>query len=299
MNQRKAWTLGEDTYLREHYKTLTYEEMAAALGRSHFAVQNRCLRLELFTKRWAPWETEYIQAAWGHTSIYAMAKKLGRSTIAVKQKADKLGLGRFLDSGELVTFLQVVQAITGGIGSYTWLREKWSKHGFPFRHQKVITKTVLMVKMGDFWKWAEQHQSILNFSKFEEHSLGGEPEWAKRKRRQDYRNQSRNARPWTITDEQRLKDLLAAQRYSLDEIAERLFRSESAIYRRIGILGIKDWPVRNPGKRWSQEEIDLLLKMHGEGKTFEEIGAKIGRSASACRGRYRRTPIQSYDAEGD
>ena len=39
--------------------------------------------------------------------------------------------------------------------------------------------------MPDFWKWAEQNQNFLDFSNFEENVLGVEPDWAKRKRKND------------------------------------------------------------------------------------------------------------------
>lgn len=284
----KAWSPEEDAYLRDHYRRETFEEMGAALGRSAGGVQDRCYRLELFAKKWAQREKDYIMDAWGQTSITAMSKKLGRSVQAIKQKADDMGLGRHLDAGTMVTFFQVIQAVTGGAGSYSWLREKWEKYDFPFHRKKVISKSYLMVDLDEFWIWAEQHRDILDFSNFEEYALGKEPAWAKQKRHQDHRKKHRDARPWTPSDDSRLRHMLEAQKYGLDEIAEALSRREGAIRRRIETLGIKHRPVRNPGKWWKPEEIDTLLQMHREGSSFEEIGAKIGRTASACRGRYER-----------
>ena len=284
----KAWNPEEDAYLRDHYRLETFEEMGAALGRSPGGVQDRCYKLELFSKKWTQQEKEYIADAWGQTSITAMSKKLNRSVNAIKIMADRMGLGRHLDAGEMVTFFQVIQAVTCGTGSYSWLRQKWEKYDFPFHRKKVITKSFLMVDLDEFWIWAEKHRDILDFSKFEEYALGAEPAWVKKKRHQDYRKMHRDARPWTKADDQRLRFLLEAQKYGLDEIAAKLSRKEGAIRRRIDTLGIKHRPIRNPGKWWTQEEINALLQMHKEGHSFEEIGEKIGRTASACRGRYER-----------
>jgi len=44
-NRRRQWSLEEDNYLRENVGTLTYEEMAIALGRSLLAVYQRRDRL--------------------------------------------------------------------------------------------------------------------------------------------------------------------------------------------------------------------------------------------------------------
>lgn len=284
----KAWTPEEDAYLRENYIRQSYEEMGAAIGRAPGGVQDRCYVLQLFAKKWTDADVEYLENSWGDVAISTIAKKLGRSVNAVKLKAQRLGFGRALDSGTMFPFNQIVQAVTGSSASYSWLREKWGRYGFPFHRKKVIKNSFLMVCLPEFWKWAEQHQDILDFSKFEEYSLGAEPDWAKKKRRQDYRAKHRDARPWTANEDEKLRYLLKAQKYGLDEIAARLQRKEGAIRRRIATLDIKDRPVRNPGKWWTQEEIDTMLQLHREGLEWEDIGAKIGRSAAACRGRYER-----------
>ena len=82
--------------------------------------------------------------------------------------------------------------------------------------------------------------------------------------------------------------MLDAQKYSLDQVAAALGRREGAIRRRIATLGIKDRPVRNPGKWWTAEETETMTTMHRDGHTWEEIGAALGRTASACRGKYER-----------
>ena len=286
---RKRWTEEEDAYLRAHYRKQSDEEMAAAIGRQPGGVQDRRFKLGLTRWKWSEEDLEYLQEAWGSTSISGIATKLGRSVESIRQKANRLGLGTFINSGELVTFSQVVQAVTGGIGSYGWLRQKWSRYDFPFRKKKVINSRFLMVDIDDFWKWAEQHQDILDFAKFEEYALGGEPAWAKKKRSRDYQEQHRNARPWSLDEDLRLRHMLEAQKFTLDEIAADLHRREGAIRRRMDTLGIRERPIRNPGKWWTQSELDTLLRMHKDGSSFEEIAARIGRSASACRGRYERT----------
>lgn len=281
-----AWTAEEDTYLREHVKDQSREEIAAVIGRTVRAIDDRCHVLDVHSRKWSQADTEYIQESWGKTSIPEIAKRLGRSVNAVKLKAGRLGMGRHLDAGEMVTFFQLIQVI-GCAGSYSWLRQKWARYGFPFHRKKSISKKYLMVDIEEFWKWAEKHQDILDFSRFERYGLGKEPAWVDKKRKRDYRER-RNTEPWTAYEDERLRHMLDAQKYSLDQVAAALGRREGAIRRRIATLGIKDRPVRNPGKWWTAEETETMTTMHRDGHTWEEIGAALGRTASACRGKYER-----------
>ena len=280
------WTPEEDAYLRENVKRQSRQEIAAALGRTVRGIDDRCHALDIHSRKWSAEETEYIMEKWGTTSIPEIAKKLGRSVNAVKLKATRLGMGRHLDGGEMVTFFQFIK-IVGCAGSYSWLREKWARYGFPFHKKKSIRKKYLMVNIEEFWKWAKIHQDILDFSRFERNGLGKEPDWVEVKRRRDYRER-RDTRPWTKSDDEKLRYMLDAQKYSLDQVAAELGRREGAIRRRIATLGIKDRPVRNPGKWWTAEETETMTTMHRDGHTWEEIGAALGRTASACRGKYER-----------
>jgi hypothetical protein len=46
-------------------------------------------------------------------------------------------------------------------------------------HRQKISR----IKLTDFWEWAEKHQNLINWNKFECKSLGAEPTWAKQARR--------------------------------------------------------------------------------------------------------------------
>ena len=62
-------------------------------------------------RNWSLEELQYLEEKWGVTSIPAIAKHLGRTINSVKCKATKLGLQRFIDQGEYVTFNQFTKAI--------------------------------------------------------------------------------------------------------------------------------------------------------------------------------------------
>ena len=52
--------------------------------------------------RWTAEEEEYLAENWGTLAIPTLARNLGRSEDAVVIRARRLGLGRFLDSGDYV-----------------------------------------------------------------------------------------------------------------------------------------------------------------------------------------------------
>ena len=58
-------------------------------------------------RNWSLEELQYLEEKWGATSIPAIAKHLGRSIQSVKNKAYRLGLLRFTDQGEYVTYINL------------------------------------------------------------------------------------------------------------------------------------------------------------------------------------------------
>lgn len=238
-----------------------------------------------------PWtidEEDYLMEHWGRKSVPNMAQNLGRSENAIVVRAKKLGLGAFLKSGDMITFYELVNAFGRSESSYFWMREKWARHDFPFHRKKVINNSFLMVNIDEFWGWAEKHQDILDFSDFEEYSLGEEPVWVKQKRSMDCRKKRRNSRPWTKEDDGKLRSMLRLHHFSMDEIANSLGRKEGAICRRMKALGLKERPVRGKDRVWTDEESQTLWKLRAAGKSWEDIAAVVGRSSAACRKRYER-----------
>ena len=55
-------------------------------------------------------------------------------------------------------------------------------NGLPVKEKKVRRCKFKVVDIEDFWKWAEQNKSLLNFSKMQPYCFGAEPDWVKVKR---------------------------------------------------------------------------------------------------------------------
>ncbi len=240
------------------------------------------------TPNWTPEEVEYLRNAWGHTSYEGMANALHRSVDGIREKASRLGLGRFYSNGEYVTLNQLYIAFYGrNFNSYnvkSWLKDR----DFPYHYKKRSNRSrVRIVYLDEFWKWAEKHRSFLDFSQMEEHVLGWEPDWVADQRSKDFRKHLiHRTDPWTPFEDQRLRNLLKQHRYTWPELSKELSRSEGAIQRRINDLKIKDRPIRadpHPGS-WTPELVAVLKDGIRNGDPYSLIAQKVGKSEKAVRG---------------
>lgn len=290
MSDYRRWTSEEEQYIRDHWKTQSDAEMAAALKRMEGAVRARRRELRCSPqKTWTPEEERYLEDHWGTVSIPGIAKKLGRTVHAVKVRAVRMGLGGMLGSGDYVTFNQLMIALTDNAKSYSYQMESWvRRRGFPI-HTKRVDKCVWrVVYLDEFWKWAEQHRSFIDFSKLEPLALGAEPDWVAEQRRKDFQAFALQRKdPWTPDEDSRLKMLLKQHKYGYAELSELLRRSEGAIVRRCRDLGLKERPVRadNHGKSsvWTDADYQALADGIRHGDSYPVIGKTVRRSANAVR----------------
>jgi len=238
-------------------------------------------------RKWTQEEYDYLQDKWGTVSLKAIAKKLNRSENAVLIKACRLGLGPFLDSGEYVTFYQLLKAL-GIHGSYNYKEISWIKNrGFPIRHKRVRNCTFKVVRLEDWWEWAEANQSFLDFSKLEENALGIEPAWVKEKRRRDFELKlNYKTTPWTPLEDKQLERLVNQYRYTYAEISKMMRRTEVAIQRRCVDLGLKGRPLReSPHNKWEDWQLKKLDELIDGGVSYEHMSEVIGKSVKAIRGK--------------
>ena len=194
-----------------------------------------------------------------------------------------MGLGRFLDSSDYITWKQLLEILgsVSGHKSTSWIE----KRGFPIYTKKVRNASFRVVKIDEFWKWAEEHKELLDFSRFEENILGKEPEWAKEKRRLDKeKNRKYKTSPWTKTEEEQLKFLLRQQKYTYNEIAQKLGRNEGAIQVRMLDLKVKDRPLKAKAQVWNEEQKETLIHLIEKGYSYELLAEQLGRSSKAIRG---------------
>jgi hypothetical protein len=238
-------------------------------------------------RNWTEYEENYLADKWGTVSSKAIAKHLNRTESGVINKVLRMRLGSFLENGEYVSWHQLLIAL-GVVGGMGYKATSWIKNrSFPIKTKKVRECSFKVVYLKDFWKWAEQNQSFLDFSLFEENSLGEEPQWSKAKRRHDIEvNRKYIKTPWTRTEDERLKKLLKDYKYTYADLSKMLRRTTGAIQRRVCDLELMERPIKADNHiKWTDEEYQTLWSMVDSGFSYELMAEKIGKSSKAIRGR--------------
>lgn len=294
----KRWTAGEKAYLEQHWQDRTDKELARHFHCHPSQVATQRHRMKLCRSRtqpterkaWTPEEDGYLSEAWGSVSVAGLTKKLGRTESAVLNRARRLGLGAFLESGEYVSLNQLLNVVTGSRYHQYYLESWVEKRGLPIHTKRRLADTVRVVYLEEFWKWAEKNKSFIDFSKMEPLALGEEPSWVAEQRKKDHVAFALQRKdPWTPEDDSRLISLLKQQRYGYAELSEMLRRSAGAIQRRCTDLGLKERPVRadNHGKSavWAEDDYQILAEGIRHGDSYTAIARAVGKSEKAVRGK--------------
>lgn len=239
-------------------------------------------------KNWTQEEIQYLQDNWGLVSMGTIAKNLKRSKSAIQQKASKLKLGPFLESGEYITLNQFMVEMRGDNGR-TYTIKQWKDKGLPIKSKKVKNNNFKVIYLEEFWQWAEKNRTLIDFSKLEPLVFGKEPEWLEEQRKADIEKNYFKTTPWTKSEDANLEFLLNQYRYTYRELSLRLRRTEGALKRRMIDLKIKARPIRmsnhNP---WTEFETSKLIELYHKGHTPSTMANYIPRSAQACGGKIER-----------
>jgi len=287
------WTDDQLQYLREHSRSQPAAAIAAALGRTEGSVRQkrRSLGLQSYHAGWTKAEEQFLQDQWGVMSIPAIAKHLNRSVEAVIVRKNRLGLGPVLFGGDYISMNQLIIAVCGNNAGGGYKLKSWVENrGLPIHTKRVNQNSFRVIRLNEFWKWAEQNRSFIDFSKMEPLALGEEPAWVAEQRKKDFQSFAIQRKdPWTPDEDARLKMLLQQHRYGYAELSDILRRSTGAIQRRCTDLGIKERPVKadNHGtsSAWTQVDFDALADGIRHGDSYTAIGKVIGKSEKAIRGK--------------
>ena len=246
-------------------------------------------------KRWTDKDKDLLEKYWGEASLSLIAKKLNRTENAVKTKAHEMQLGPIKDGFDGFTLRELTKLINRSHSTlYKWVEQ----YNFPARRTKFSGR-IYMVRTKQFWEWAKKHPRLLNFAEIEPLILGPEPEWVKGKRTEDEKKKQRfknKGTAWTNEDDAKLISLCKTCAYTYPEIAEQLFRTESAIKERILELKIKYRPIpmtcfcpediykNKPYRKWTVLENKALEEMSLSRKfNIVDISRKLERSYQAIR----------------
>ena len=239
-------------------------------------------------RKWSQEDLDYLAEHWGYTPMPALCKALNRSQSGILIKVQRLGLGAFLDSGEYITFNQLVRAVTGTSKSYSGKVKSWVENrGLPVHNKRNNRCTWRVVYLHEFWDWAEKNRAFIDFTKLEPLILGEEPEWVAEQRKKDcYAFATQRKDPWTSLEDSLLEGMLKKYKYGYAELSKQLTRSAGAIQRRICDLGLKERPVRADSHNdWSPADCIALAEGIRAGESYTVIADIVGRSEKAVRGK--------------
>lgn len=241
--------------------------------------------------KWSPEDEAYLKDKWGTISIPAIANNLGRSVSAIKIRAQRLGLGPVLMSGDYITLNQLLIAVKGTNTGGNYAMKSWVENrGLLVHTKKVVNNSFKVVYLDEFWEWAKKNRSFIDFSKMEPLILGAEPDWVAEQRKKDFHAFNLQRKDlWTSAEDSRLILLLKQQKYGYAELSEMLHRSAGAIQRRCTDLGIKDRPIKadNHSKeaKWTDGDFEILADGIRHGDSYMQIGKLLGKSEKAIRGK--------------
>lgn len=122
-------------------------------------------------RKWTKEEERYLLERYLNQPTETTAKSLGRTVVSVKRKASKLGLNHYLDNINAKAVAKCFNCDVSVI--IRWIKEL----DLPTKEIKCNNQTRYSIDPNDFWKWAENHKAIINWSRYERDSLPPDPEW--------------------------------------------------------------------------------------------------------------------------
>ena len=245
-------------------------------------------------RAWTYEEEQFLQDNWGSKSVVNIAKALDRPYGGVRRKATELNLSEPTLHFDGITVRQLMKELKI---SYSTTKTWIEKYKFPCKKKIFVKKNqVAVIGFDEFWKWAEEHKHLINFSKLEPKSLGKEPEWVEEKRAID-KLRFHERRPWTDEEITRLKKMVYQFKYTYPQMSVMLQRPEASIKAKLIDLGIKARPVSvDRHVKYTNEDMAIILNMVSQGYSLNAIADALNkdkpqcqqRSASGIRGKLER-----------
>ena len=239
-------------------------------------------------RHWTEEETQILVENYGQVTMKILLTKLDRSEVAIQNKVARLKLGRWfhnLDDPTLSEFSKYTN-----ISYATLLR--WSElYGLPLKKRRLKDFYIKIINLNDFWRWAEKNKNMIEWDKVEKYCLGAEPNWVQIARNAAIKSKDKSMKKieWSKDEDEKLLWMLKQHRFTYPQIAKELGRTHGAIKRRMQHLKTKLRPVYLDNKRkYTQEEVDLILDMYQKGNSFRIIAEKLDRSEAGVRGKLER-----------
>ena len=245
-----------------------------------------------FVRKWRHWTAEEdarLQETWGKREVNMIAGFMKRTPKSIEKRARLLRLGSGHDADGKLSCNKLLKALKPNC-DYSTAMKTLKRHGLPVVEKTYRGRTVRMIDIEKFWKWAEENKGEINWSKVEPNILGVEPDWVAERRRIDFREYSRGQqRAWTSAEEGYLKQLVAEGK-PMAEIKSRLNRSSNAIRRRCWDLYLP-YPKEPKTRLWTVDEVARARKMRANGYNIASIARELERSESSVYWKMREQGV--------
>lgn len=279
----------------------TQREIAKILNVSQSTVRNFIKKYEIYKQGeknkfnnnvWKDNQIDYLITNYGRMSYEEISncKIMQKTADAVRQYAQtvlKLGDPKHYD--EYLTKTTILRKINI---SYALMNKYISEYGLKADKRKIAFKReYTLIKISDFWEWAEKHQDIILWNKFSEGALGIEPKWTIEARRNFRKNKKENhGIIFTNEDDKYIMSAYKAG-ISIKKIADTLKREECSINRRITFINIE----RTRNIDWTEEKKEELITLTKQGLKIREISKIMNieyGKIKAARERYITKPLK-------
>jgi hypothetical protein len=185
---------------------------------------------------WSKKEIEYLQENWGSMGYKNIAKNLKRTPTAVFVKSKRLGLSGMTIVSDYITARQIGRIMN--ICSKT-VTTTWKDKGLKIAKKNMtLNRKMWYVKFDDFMEWLENNQDIWDASRVKEFDLGTEPDWLRKKRRED-KNKHYKSDHWTPEEDRQLLYMFYTKQMTHKAIGQVLNRSEKGVSHRMKRLNDK------------------------------------------------------------
>jgi len=265
-------------YLKENK---TQREISKILNVSQSTISNKIKEYKIYKKGdknkfnnniWKDNQIDYVIINYGKKSYEEIgnSKIIQKTADAVRQMAQTvLKLGDPKEYDECLTKTTLLKRINI---SDSLMNKYIKKYGLPAIKRKIAFKREYnLIKISDFWKWAEKYKDIIYWNKFKEGVLGTEPKWTIEARRKFRETKPLNhGLNYTNEDDKYIMSAYKAG-ISIKSIAETLKRGEWSINRRITFINAE----RTRNINWTDEKKAELIKLSKEGFTINEISKKM------------------------
>lgn len=199
---------------------------------------------------WDESDKQLLREMWGEgLPLSYIARKLGRSEKTCVNRAYQMGLPPYTEIGTFILVKHICKAIMPGTTSYRHYMLRWKAAGLPVRKMKTLNYAFWVTTLEDFWKWAKTHQDLLNFSRLEPLSLGKEPDWVAKKRKEDT-NKRPPQRPWSEYETAKVERLVRTGRTDYEALAAEFGRSRQSVEKKA--MRIRE---RNRKRRQQEKEV--------------------------------------------